>query len=527
MKKRFNFVSKRLLALILTALILTAPIVFADDDAPTHIASFDELVAAINACSTDNLELEIVDDLAFTAPITISKDINIGLTAGSPVSLTQNAGRHFIITGDSVALNFDSNITLDGGSLGGGIEVDISGTFNLTGNITNCVATEIVSVQVPGGNTMVGIDAALGGALIIKSGTVDLTSSTISGSSADIGGAVFVCAGGTLNANGVSFCGNKANRTGGALTLETEGKANINSSNFSSNYAKERGGAIDLLRIIHFGIATQSCGCLPYLGHLKIDSTAFSGNSVHADSGSASFLDKNDNASVFAYYVANITNVISVSANTYAYNNYDICYERDYTPLPLPPVILPDYSLKLVDSISLRMSDVYPEYVDYSIDWETLATLLEPQVFDASGKEVAAEVSLSCSDYETLVDFTKLGEYELNVVGELKVGFLSYTKNSRVVVRIIDETKPELNLAVKRITLPKGFSTSDLADILTLVGYEAYDNSGVAPNVSARIVAYKIEEIDWQEMSEYGVYLYATDASGNEAVRENFIFTVQ
>ena len=528
MKTRPNSLSKRLLALLLAVMLFTAPLVFADADESTRITNFDELVAAIDACSTNSLELEIANDLIFANPITIATDINISFTAGSPVRLTQGVGRHFIITGDAVALDFDNNITLDGSSSGGGIEVDTNGTLNLTASITNCLATEIISVQAPSGSSMLSTNATLGGAIIIKSGTVELTNSIINGSYADIGGAVFVCADGTLNANGVSFSGNRADRSGGALALETEGKANINSCSFSSNYAKARGGAIDLLRIIHFGIGTDSCACLPYFDHLKIDSTAFSGNSIHADSGPPTFLAKTDNASVFAYYAANITNITFVSANTYAYNNYDICYERDYTPPPPPPPItLLDYSLKLVDSISLRMSDVYPEYVDNSIDWETLVELFDPQVLDASGKEVTGEVSLSCSDYETLVDFTKPGEYELNVMGEIKVGFMSYTKNSRVIIKIIDETKPELTLAAKRITLPKGFSTGDLADILALAGCQAWDNSGVAPNVSARIVAYEIEEIDWKEPSEYGVYVYATDASGNEAVRESFIFTIQ
>lgn len=515
-KKSKNVISL-LLALVLLALPLTMN-AFADTyDLETD--NFAELKTFLESAGGGSYSILIKSDINFEGD-TISlngKTLSLSFASASGAALIQSGGaRHFTINGAFVTMSFDSGLTLSGSSVGGGIEMNGNSTLTFSGKLVNCTAEK-------------------GGAIYTDGGALTISGSSFSGNSAKVGGALYVTGSCALNVSSTVFSGNSATSEtegsehadepfgGGAAALGENVTASFSACSFSGNSAVERGGAIDLLRVYHF--YNKDCqNCLAYYNKLTLSGCSFSGNSLR--DGRASYLDSADNPELYEIYMSKVSSNGSVSAYSMAYNNLDVCYVSDFKAPEPPPIVRPEYSLTLEDGLSFPVSDTYPEKIDRSISWEELSQKLKPTVYDSSGKSVPASVKLSCEGYETAVNYWKPGEYEINVSADFSLSGFSYTKKLTVKLEVVDETPPELEIEKKIVTLLEGHTYASLDEILELAGYTARDNTAETPEVYARILAYDFSEINWYEPSEYGVYVYARDSSGNEAQRANFILVV-
>ncbi len=177
------------------------------------------------------------------------------------------------------------------GSGDDGINIGLTGTVNLTGALpdlsTNLVIAgpgadeftvrrdtggdyriflvssgtqvSISGMTISGGNVSSGIG---GGGILINGGTLTITSSTISGNSADQGGGIFN-QGGTLTITSSTISGNSANIGGGVFSnTDLSGpKTTITNSTISGNTATSRGGGFfnfDGLSVIEHSTITNN-----------------------------------------------------------------------------------------------------------------------------------------------------------------------------------------------------------------------------------------------------------------------------
>ena len=114
-------------------------------------------------------------------------------------------------------------------------------------------------MTISGGNVSSGIG---GGGILINGGTLTITSSTISGNSADQGGGIFN-QGGTLTITSSTISGNSANIGGGVFSnTDLSGpKTTITNSTISGNTATSRGGGFfnfDGLSVIEHSTITNN-----------------------------------------------------------------------------------------------------------------------------------------------------------------------------------------------------------------------------------------------------------------------------
>lgn len=507
------------LSMLLVALMLAAPLTaFADTEVYNlEMESLADLEKFLSDSGGGAYSILVKNNIDFGESVLELTGISVSLsfTAEAPVSFNQSGtARHMVISGGSVGITLN-NVSLDGSGTGGGIEVKNSATLSFSGAIKNCTAEK-------------------GGAIYASGGSLTITGSSFIGNSAKVGGAIYLGSDSHLSAWNTSFSGNSATSVtaggnaneangGGAAALEEGTYATFNSCTFTGNSATARGGAIDLLRVYHFNMIDCE-NCVPYYNDLTLTNCAFSGNSC----GSGGYLDAEDNPELYEIYGNKVTGLASASVYGCAYNNYDVCYISDFMPPapPEPPAIKPDYKLTVKEDLIFPVSDTYPEKIDRSLDWAEFAKLLEPKVYDLSGNEILTKVSLSCAEYESAVNYWRPGDYEITVEARFAVGIFQYEKTLKLKVTIEDTIAPVVKLGGKEIVLPRGQSCGDIDELLALVTYMAYDNTGESPEVYAKIVAFDFSEINWSEPSEYGVYVYARDLSGNEAVRTNFILKI-
>ncbi|MDR0926085.1 MAG: hypothetical protein LBN31_17225 [Hungatella sp.] len=219
-----------------------APMVLVAD---ASVGTAAELATAINSASGTGYVIEITSDIDISylsAACTIEswQDIIIRSDTGGLWTLTQSQTdiRHFIVNANG-KLTLE-NIVLDGSTNGGGVVVNLNGSFIMNDNsrIQSCSASQGGGVYVIGTFTMNdnavisnNNATASGGAVYIGSsgltgGTFNMKSGEISGNTAAFyGGGVF-CYGMkqnypvTFNMEGGKICGNKASQ-GGGVGLES------------------------------------------------------------------------------------------------------------------------------------------------------------------------------------------------------------------------------------------------------------------------------------------------------------------
>lgn len=423
-------------------------------------------------------------DFAYKS-VRISASVSLTFIGGgdSPVRLKQDDVRHFVIAGDAcVSMSF-TNVILDGVGTGGGISVSRGASLTFSGIIESCVTD-------------------------------------------DEGGAIF-SQGKVLTIQNSGFYNCRAT-AGGAISCEDDGEVRITGSVFSGNSAIVRGGAINLKDLKHFNDCER---CIKVYERLSMDGCTFSGNTCDAG---ASYISQDENPMMYAVCEKKITNVISVSDYTLAYNNLDITFISDSTPTEpepepdAPPVVpvepIGEYDFTIIDSFTFEASDTYPEPVNRAVTWRELSEMLEPAVYCSGMKQVIANITLTCEDYENQVDFAVPGEYTVTVCASFTVGAFSHIRYIDVVIDIQDTVPPEIS--VSSIELSAGYRPSDMAELLELAGCTVTDNTDEAPEVWAEIVFYDFAQVDWSRAGQYGVYVYAMDESENQAQRGNFVFTV-
>jgi len=192
---------------------------FAQENEP--VMDFISLQVAIN--SGTGAAIEIANDINLNAAITIGKDLTFKAAQGAgEVKLTATGSRHFNVSGGDVALTFDGNVVLDGGSSAGGIN---STAANLTLNnavIQNCATT-------------------MNGGGVFASHGVTINGCTFSDNSGGTGGGGAVWSSADLTVHNAAFINNKSLTGGGIYAV---GDAAIFNSTFTGNIARgaEAGG---------------------------------------------------------------------------------------------------------------------------------------------------------------------------------------------------------------------------------------------------------------------------------------------
>ncbi len=207
--------------------------------------------------------------------------------------------RHFNITGN-VELVFEGEVSLDGSSSGGGINI-LSGSLAIKGgSINNCVANSSSkggAVNIPAG-ALLNVDGTvfqnnnagiLGfGGSINNEGTLEVANASFSGGSSSVGGAVYSL--GAASFSNTSFSGNGAGN-GGAIYGEVDSDISVISSSFSSNSASAGAGAayVSTKAVFDGCVFDQNTaangGALLNKGFIHINDTYFQANSSTGDGG--------------------------------------------------------------------------------------------------------------------------------------------------------------------------------------------------------------------------------------------------
>lgn len=252
---------KRILCLLLIAVWMNTLIISASAASvtattilPPGSTSVDLQTAINNTVSGDTVELS--GDMDFSGVVTVpsGKEITIRSDSGNHWIMKEpTAGtRHFQIKGSLIL----QDITLDGGSNAGGVQVDNTGSLTMNGGATiqNCASALGGGIYVYAGgkftlnggtvtkNSALGADISTGnGGGIYNYGTIVIHSGTISYNTAtNYGGGLMQRSSTSMIINGGHITNNTANY-GGGIALGSSA-VTINGGNFSNNNAVTGGG---------------------------------------------------------------------------------------------------------------------------------------------------------------------------------------------------------------------------------------------------------------------------------------------
>jgi hypothetical protein len=184
--------------------------------------------AAIDAASP-GATIRVCAGYYFEANVTIDKDLTlIGVGANATTLDARRRDRVMTVISGVVGLQ-GLRLTRGNAQLGGGIYVNDEGTVTMDG----CHISDNILVSVGGG--------------IANYGTMTLTNCVITGNSADFGGGLHN--GGTLSLTNCSIARNQSLQTywwgGGGGGIENHGPLTLSTSNVTGNSANASGGGID------------------------------------------------------------------------------------------------------------------------------------------------------------------------------------------------------------------------------------------------------------------------------------------
>ena len=210
--------------------------------------------------------------------------------------------------GDTIVFGVTGNITLTSGELVINKNLTINGpgaaSLAISGNnlarvlhISGVATVSISSVSIENGNAANAAPITAGGAIFNDSGTMlTLTNSTVSGSSAPLGGGIFNNFG-TLQVTNTTVSGNSVNgdSVGGGL-YNRQGTITITNSTVSGNSGAILGAGIDndfgTLTVINSTVSGNSAaspsgagGGIVNTGTLTLNNSTVSGNSAGAAGG--------------------------------------------------------------------------------------------------------------------------------------------------------------------------------------------------------------------------------------------------
>ena len=205
------------------------------------------LQSEINGAASGDI-IEFLGDMNLTATVTISgKELTLRSTEGENFVLTQTIEdtRHFDIGADATV--FMQNFTLDGGGLGGGVNINVaSGALNMYEGavISNCYNSTFGggiyntgTFNMYGGEINGNTANHNGGGIYHGSGTITINDGNITGNTANgNGGGIYSRSSGTITDGNIT--GNTANRDGGGIYIWT-GTITINDGNITGNAALE------------------------------------------------------------------------------------------------------------------------------------------------------------------------------------------------------------------------------------------------------------------------------------------------
>jgi predicted outer membrane repeat protein len=186
-------------------------------------------------------------------PITRNLTIT-GPTTSPGITINGNHLFQVMVVDSDATLNLDDLTIADGNAgdqQGGGIFVNPHGTLNVTdstfsgnsanvgGGISDLGGTLNVTKCTFSGNS--AQNGVVGGGAIFGGGLLSVTKSTFSGNNSVVGGGITI--GGDASVTKSTFSGNSA-VLGGGIYLDASDKANVTNSTFSGNSATEAGGGI-------------------------------------------------------------------------------------------------------------------------------------------------------------------------------------------------------------------------------------------------------------------------------------------
>lgn len=200
-------------------------------------STMNDLQTTINNISSGDI-IEISNNMLFSGTVTIPnpKTVTIQSIENNNWVLTQTVSqiRHFIINGNGgVVLQ---NITLDGGEIGGGIQISENGslTINTGAIVQNCYTKDNgAGIFVPKDRAIVTLN---GGTVTNNNAAGDGTGSTAVGN----GGGIYSNSNVTINSGTIS--NNKAAQSGGGIDLNSLTLL-MNNGTITNNTATSGGGA--------------------------------------------------------------------------------------------------------------------------------------------------------------------------------------------------------------------------------------------------------------------------------------------
>ena len=197
------------------------------DLAESHGTLVDAMAAiAADGGTTYTVTVDGDDVIDAAVPVSGTKTITLTSAGTEASTITQSADsvRHFSISGATVVLE---NIVLDGGSVGGGVELGNAQAALTVGDkavIRNCFAQQggaiIASngtISIEGGALESNKAAKTGGAIHSTGGKIIMTDGSVTGNASGNEGAGIYLSNAELNASGGSVDGNVANDTGGGI----------------------------------------------------------------------------------------------------------------------------------------------------------------------------------------------------------------------------------------------------------------------------------------------------------------------
>ncbi len=239
----------------------------------TNVSTFSTLKSIVENTAQSGDTIVISDKIDFTGVITIkNKSLTfISKDASTPMVFTAKNSRHFRIEGDAnnnIVLTFD-NVILDGGKLGGGIELAAKCSLQLiTPEIRNCLAHGTVQTQAGA-----AINTAAESNLTVTNGKIYSNEST------DVlgGGSIYANSSKNITLNGCDLYGNKANTNGGAIYVAGLAlELTLNNCTIRGNTAANGGGiysqmsTIDIIGGKISGNTITGNGGGIYLGYLGL-----------------------------------------------------------------------------------------------------------------------------------------------------------------------------------------------------------------------------------------------------------------
>ena len=212
---------KRIVAFFLTAVMVMGIIAPATVHAATYAVTDEpSLISALAGASAgDTIELQT--DITITAALSVTKNVTITSSAGNNFTITMatpNVRHMAVSTTVTVALTLE-NVTLDGATIGGGIEAGNDFTLTMIGaTVQNCLNIDSVTgtgssaLNMYGGAIYAGTTSAINitNSALVNNKVSASSSQTVGAGARAYGGAIYVKANSTINITDSVLTGNEA-----------------------------------------------------------------------------------------------------------------------------------------------------------------------------------------------------------------------------------------------------------------------------------------------------------------------------